>query len=87
MWVPSVLTGVTMMSFVPAFAACDIAYPGIVVGLKPDEIRGMIPKDLWLVFEGWQRAHEPKKAGSDAMNAEQYRELVEKVDGNNRRAA
>jgi len=42
----------------------------------------MIPKDTWLVFEGWQKAHSPKKAGSEAMTAEQYRALVEKVDGN-----
>jgi len=55
---------------------------GIVAGLKPDEIRDMVPKDTWLVFSGWSEAHSPKKAGSDAMTAEQYRELVERVDGN-----
>jgi hypothetical protein len=54
---------------------------GIVAGLKPEEIRDMIPKDTWLVFEGWSEAHSPKKAGSDAMNAEEYRKLVERVDG------
>lgn len=55
---------------------------GIIAGLKPEEIRDMIPKDTWIVFEGWQNAHSPKKAGSDAMDADQYRALVEKVDGN-----
>jgi hypothetical protein len=54
---------------------------GIVAGLKPEEIRDMIPKDTWLVFEGWSEAHSPKKAGSDAMSAEEYRKLVERVDG------
>jgi len=54
---------------------------GIVAGLKPEEIRDMIPKDTWLVFEGWSNAHSPKKAGSDAMTAEEYRKLVERVDG------
>lgn len=54
---------------------------GIVAGLKPEEIRDMIPKDTWLVFEGWSNAHSPKKAGSDAMSAEEYRKLVERVDG------
>ena len=54
---------------------------GIVAGLKPEEIRDMIPKDTWLVFEGWSTAHSPKKAGSDAMSAEEYRKLVERVDG------
>ena len=57
---------------------------GIIVGLKPEEIRDMIPKDTWIVFEGWHKAHSPKKAGSEAMTADQYRALVEKVDGNKR---
>lgn len=60
---------------------------GIIAGLKPEEIRDMIPKDTWIVFEGWQNAHSPKKAGSDAMTADDYRALVEKVDGNFSRAA
>tara|TARA_R110000803_G_scaffold72752_3_gene136460 strand:- start:800 stop:979 length:180 start_codon:yes stop_codon:yes gene_type:complete len=54
---------------------------GIVIGLRPDEIRDMIPKDTWLCFEGWQESNSPKKAGSDAMNADEYRELVRRVDG------
>lgn len=60
---------------------------GIVAGLKPEEIRDMIPKDAGLVFSGWNEAHSPKKPGSDALTAEQYRALVEKVDGDQRRAA
>lgn len=55
---------------------------GIVAGLKPEEVRDMVPKDTWLVFEGWSEAHSPKKAGSEAMTGQQYRKLVEKVDGN-----
>jgi hypothetical protein len=53
----------------------------IVAGLKPEEIRDMIPKDTWLVFEGWSEAHSPKKPGSEAMTAEEYRQLVGQVDG------
>jgi len=60
---------------------------GIVAGLKPEDIRDMVPKDAWLVFEGWSDAHSPKKAGSEAMTAEQYRALVEKVDGSVQRRA
>jgi|TARA_R110000803_G_scaffold39926_2_gene86047 hypothetical protein len=55
---------------------------GIVIGLRPEEIRDMIPKDTWLIFEGWSKAHSPKKAGDDAMTADQFRELVRRVDGN-----
>jgi len=54
---------------------------GIVAGLKPEEIRDMIPRDTFLVFEGWSDAHSPKKPGSEAMTAEEYRELVRRVDG------
>lgn len=57
---------------------------GILIGLRPEEIRDMIPKDAWLVFEGWNDAHSPKKAGSEAMTAENYRKLVEMVDGDQR---
>ena len=55
---------------------------GIVIGLRPEEIRDMLPKDTWLVFQGWTDAHSPKKAGSEAMSSEQYRGLVRQVDGN-----
>ena len=54
---------------------------GIVAGLKPEELRDMIPKDAWLVFEGWNNAHSPPKAGTEAMTAQQYRDLVRQVDG------
>ena len=54
---------------------------GIVAGLKPEEIRDMIPKDAWLVFEGWNDAHSPPKAGTEAMTAQQYQDLVRQVDG------
>ena len=39
---------------------------GIIAGLKPDDIRNMIPKDAFLVFAGWQMAHEPATPGSGA---------------------
>ena len=55
---------------------------GIVIGLRPEEIRDMLPKDTWLVFEGWNDAHSPKKPGQDAMSADEYRALVRQVDGN-----
>lgn len=55
---------------------------GIVIGLRPNEIRDMIPLDAWLVFQGWHDVHSPSKAGSNAMTADQYRALVEQVDGN-----
>jgi len=60
---------------------------GIVIGLRPQEIRDMIPRDTWIVFDGWQRAHSPKQPGQEAMTAQEYRALVEKIDGNQRRAA
>lgn len=60
---------------------------GIVIGLRPAEIRDMIPKDVWLCFDGWQRAHEPKKPGSDAMTQAEYHELLRQVDGGHSRAA
>lgn len=60
---------------------------GIVIGLRPEEIRDMLPRDTWLVFDGWQRAHSPKKSGQDAMSAEEYRALVRAVDGDQRRTA
>ena len=49
---------------------------GIVIGLKPEEIRNQIPKDTWLVFQGWNDAHSPNKAGSNAMSKTEYKELV-----------
>lgn len=54
---------------------------GIIAGLKPEEIRDMIPKDTWIVFEGWTEGNSPKKPGTDAMTRNEYRALVEHVDG------
>ena len=54
---------------------------GIVIGLRPDEIRDMIPKDTWIVFQGWSDAHSPKEAGADAMTSTDYKDLVRRVDG------
>ena len=55
---------------------------GIVIGLRPEQIRDMVPKDTWLVFKGWSDAHSPKDAGSEAMSASEYNELVRRIDGN-----
>lgn len=60
---------------------------GVVIGLRPEDVRDMIPRDAFAVFEAWQEAHSPPKPGRDAMTAEQYRELVRRVDGDNGRAA
>jgi hypothetical protein len=57
---------------------------GIVIGLRPNEIRDMVPKDTWLVFQGWQDAHSAPKPGSGAMTADEFRALVEQVDGDQR---
>lgn len=54
---------------------------GIVAGLKPEEIRDMIPKDTWIVFQGWTESKNPPKPGEDAMTKSDYHKLVEKVDG------
>jgi hypothetical protein len=35
-----------------------------------------------LVFKGWSDAHSPKDAGSEAMSASEYGELVRRIDGN-----
>lgn len=54
---------------------------GIVIGLKPDEIRDMLPRDVWLCFEGWNDAHEGPKPGANAPSKEEYQDLVRRVDG------
>lgn len=53
----------------------------IVAGLMPADVRAMIPRDVFLVFEGWNESQEGKKPGSDAPTADEYRKLVEKIDG------
>ena len=60
----------------------DLIKSGILIGLQPNQIRDMIPKDTWLVFEGWNDAHAPETAQAQAMTADEYRELVRQVDGN-----
>lgn len=55
---------------------------GIMIGLHPEQIRDMLTKDTWIVFKGWQDAHARDDAEVSIMDAEQYRKLVEQVDGN-----
>ena len=49
---------------------------GIVAGLKPEELRDMIPLDWFLVFEGWNDAHGPQKPGANAPSLEDVQDLV-----------
>lgn len=55
---------------------------GVLIGLAPEIIRDMTPKDTWSVFQGWQDANAPDDENSEAMTSEQYRNLVEHIDGN-----
>jgi hypothetical protein len=55
---------------------------GIMIGLHPEQIRDMLTKDTWIVFRGWQDAHAPDDGDAGIMDADQYRKLVEQVDGN-----
>ena len=50
----------------------------VVAGYKPEEIRDMIPRDVFLVFEGWNDAHAPKKPGSDAPSLKDVQALAER---------
>jgi len=47
-----------------------------VAGFKPEEIRDQIPMDTFNVFEGWHKAHNPKKAGRDAPTLEEAQDLA-----------
>jgi len=38
----------------------------------------MIPRDVFLIFDGWTEAHSPKKAGSDAPTKEETILLFER---------
>tara|TARA_R110000822_G_scaffold216013_3_gene350844 strand:- start:445 stop:567 length:123 start_codon:yes stop_codon:yes gene_type:complete len=38
----------------------------------------MIPRDVFLVFAGWQEAHNPKKPGADAPSLAEAQELAER---------
>lgn len=60
----------------------DLIKSGILIGLQPNQIRDMIPKDTWLVFEGWNDAHATEATQAEPMTADEYRELVRQVDGN-----
>ena len=48
----------------------------VVAYYKPDEIRDMISRDVFLIFDGWNEANSPKKAGSDAPSLEEAKELA-----------
>jgi hypothetical protein len=50
----------------------------VAAGYKPNEIRDMIPLDTFIVFDGWNEAHSPKKPGSDAPSLEKVRALAER---------
>lgn len=54
---------------------------GLVIGLQPDAIRDMVPKDTWDIFGRWAESQSAPNPGSSAMGAEEYRELVRRVDG------
>ena len=60
---------------------------GIFAGLKPDEIRDMIPKDAFLVFQGWQEAHEPATPGSGAPTKAELQQMMESAANGNQRGA
>jgi len=60
---------------------------GIIAGLKPDEIRDMIPKDAFLVFQGWQEAHEPATPGSGAPTKSELNQMMESAANGNQRGA
>lgn len=48
----------------------------IITGLKPDDVRDLIPRDLFLVFEGWEKAHNPEKPGANAPTLDEARDLA-----------
>jgi len=50
----------------------------VVASYKPHEVRDMIPRDTFLVFEGWNEAHSPKAPGEDAPTIQEARALVER---------
>lgn len=47
-----------------------------VTGLKPEDVRDMIPRDTFLFFEGWQDAHNPPKPGANAPSLSEVREMA-----------
>jgi hypothetical protein len=38
----------------------------------------MTPQDTFVVFEGWQKAHKPEKAGRGAPTLDEAKELAER---------
>lgn len=54
-----------------------------MIGLKPDDVRDMLTRDVWLCFEGWNDAHSGGEPGADAPTREEYLDLVRRVDGDN----
>ena len=61
---------------------------GIIAGLKPEDVRDMTPRDAFLVFQGWQEAHEPATPGSNAPSKAELNQMMEAAaNDNNGRAA
>ena len=60
---------------------------GIIAGLRPNDIRDMIPKDAFLVFQGWQEAHEPATPGSGAPTKAELQQMMESAANGNQRGA
>lgn len=52
-----------------------------MIGIQPDAMRDMVPRDAWDIFGRWAKVHQGKGPGADAMTAEEYRDLVRRVDG------
>ena len=47
----------------------------------------MIPKDAFLVFQGWQEAHEPATPGSGAPTKAELQQMMESAANGNQRGA
>jgi hypothetical protein len=47
----------------------------------------MIPKDAFLVFQGWQEAHEPETPGSGAPTKAELKQMMESAANGNQRGA
>ena len=54
---------------------------GIAIGLKPDDVRDMMPRDYWLCVDGWNSHHSGGEPGESAPTREEYLDLVRRVDG------
>ena len=60
---------------------------GIIAGLKPEDVRDMTPRDAFLVFQGWQEAHEPATPGSGAPTKAELQQMMESAANGNQRGA